>query len=88
MSDEQERCLRCAGTSSYRYMVKGGGYLCPPCCALVDPERVRYMIGDYAVEEGQAKAERSDEEWEALGWSPPASVTSIEQVGGGQGEGR
>lgn len=68
-------CLRCSAPSGYQYCVKGGGYLCPPCCALVDPGR----IGDDTLDELLSRAQRSDEEWEALGWRPP-NVTQIRGV--------
>jgi len=66
-------CLRCSKPSGYQYVVKGGGYLCPLCCAVVDPGRVN----SETREELFARAEHSDEEWEAMGWSPPSSVTAI-----------
>jgi len=66
-------CLRCSEPSGYQYTVAGGGYLCPSCCALVDPGRVN----DESREELQVRAERSDEEWEAMGWRLPATVTRL-----------
>ncbi|HUB98532.1 MAG TPA: hypothetical protein VMS11_01785 [Solirubrobacterales bacterium] len=66
-------CLRCSEPSGYQYVVEGGGYLCPPCCALVDPRRVN----DETRDELLSRAERSDEEWEAMGWCPEATVTAL-----------
>jgi len=64
-------CLRCSEPSGYQYVVSGGGYLCPPCCALVDPDRFLLTANEVALEFALAEAPRSDEEWEALGWRPP-----------------
>jgi len=75
----RDACLRCAESSSYRFMVDDA-FLCPECCAVVDPGRFMRAGDDQdrtELEHAQSRAHYFDHEWAAMGWKPPATVTHL-----------